>query len=147
MAVRPIPTLLAGSRSGANALIESGLRDVRRVPFVQALRASTTHEHDFIAAYVGDLGNVVDFDAIRGSGVHLGVDPLGGSGVHYWAPIAERYGIDLTVVSDEVDSTFRFMTRGLGRQDPHGSFVFLRHAAPDRTERSVRRGLCLRHRS
>lgn len=113
----------------ANALIESGLRDVRRVPFVQALRASTTHEHDFIAAYVGDLGNVVDFDAIRGSGVHLGVDPLGGSGVHYWAPIAERYGIDMTVVSDEVDFTFRFMSvdwDGKIRMDPSSSHAMQR---------------------
>ena len=61
---------------------------------------------------MSDLANVIDFDAIRGSGVHLGVDPLGGSGVHYWAPIAERYGIDLTVVSDTVDHTFRFMSVG-----------------------------------
>ncbi|WP_243048661.1 phosphoglucomutase (alpha-D-glucose-1,6-bisphosphate-dependent) [Dyella sp. RRB7] len=113
----------------ANALIEGGLRDVRRVPFAQALRASTTHEHDFIDAYVGDLGQVVDFDAIRGSGVHLGVDPLGGSGVHYWAPIAERYGIDLTVVSDEVDPTFRFMSvdwDGKIRMDPSSSHAMQR---------------------
>ncbi|WP_130618033.1 phosphoglucomutase (alpha-D-glucose-1,6-bisphosphate-dependent) [Dyella amyloliquefaciens] len=108
----------------ANALIEGGLRDVRRVPYNQAKHASTTHEHDFIAAYVGDLGNVIDFDAIRGSGVHLGVDPLGGSGVHYWAPIAERYGIDLTVVNDTVDLTFRFMSvdwDGKIRMDPSSS--------------------------
>ena len=113
----------------ANALIEGGLRDVRRVPFTHALRASTTHEHDFIAAYVGDLGQVVDFDAIRGSGVHLGVDPLGGSGVHYWAPIAERYGIDLTVVSDEVDFTFGFMSvdwDGKIRMDPSSSHAMQR---------------------
>ena len=108
----------------ANALIENGLRDVRRMPFAQALRASTTHEHDFIAAYVGDLSQVIDFDAIRGSGVHLGVDPLGGSGVHYWAPIAERYGIDLTVVNSAIDFTFRFMSvdwDGKIRMDPSSS--------------------------
>ncbi len=113
----------------ANALIEGGLRDVRRVPFNQAKHASTTHEHDFIAAYVGDLGNVIDFDAIRGSGVHLGVDPLGGSGVHYWGPIAERYGIDLTVVSDVVDLTFRFMSvdwDGKIRMDPSSSHAMQR---------------------
>ncbi|RDI99430.1 alpha-D-glucose phosphate-specific phosphoglucomutase [Dyella solisilvae] len=113
----------------ANALIESGLRDVRRTPYAQALRASTTHEHDFIAAYVADLANVVDFDAIRGSGVHLGVDPLGGAGVHYWGPIAERYGIDLTVVSDEVDHTFRFMSvdwDGKIRMDPSSSHAMQR---------------------
>ncbi|WP_114240709.1 phosphoglucomutase (alpha-D-glucose-1,6-bisphosphate-dependent) [Dyella sp. C9] len=113
----------------ANALIEGGLREVRRVPYAQALRASTTHEHDFIAAYVADLANVIDFDAIRGSGVHLGVDPLGGAGVHYWAPIAERYGIDLTVVSDVVDPTFRFMSvdwDGKIRMDPSSSHAMQR---------------------
>ncbi|MDG2536897.1 phosphoglucomutase (alpha-D-glucose-1,6-bisphosphate-dependent) [Dyella jiangningensis] len=113
----------------ANALIEGGLREVRRRPFAQARHASTTHEHDFIAAYVGDLGNVIDFDAIRGSGVHLGVDPLGGSGVHYWGPIAERYGIDLTVVSDTVDLTFRFMSvdwDGKIRMDPSSSYAMQR---------------------
>ncbi|MET3650765.1 phosphoglucomutase (alpha-D-glucose-1,6-bisphosphate-dependent) [Dyella japonica] len=113
----------------ANALIEDGLRDVRRVPFAQAKRASTTHEHDFVDAYVTDLANVIDFDAIRGSGVHLGVDPLGGSGVHYWVPIAERYGIDLTVVSDAVDHTFRFMSvdwDGKIRMDPSSSHAMQR---------------------
>jgi len=113
----------------ANALIEAGLKGVHRVPFAQALRASTTHEHDFVRAYVGDLAQVIDFDAIRGSGVHLGVDPLGGSGVHYWAPIAERYGIDLTVVSDEVDHTFRFMSvdwDGKIRMDPSSSHAMQR---------------------
>jgi phosphoglucomutase len=113
----------------ANALIEGGLRDVRRVPFAEAMRASTTHQHDFLDAYVTDLANVIDFDAIRGSGVHLGVDPLGGSGVHYWAPIAERYGIDLTVVSDVVDPTFRFMSvdwDGKIRMDPSSSHAMQR---------------------
>jgi len=113
----------------ANALIEDGLRDVRRVPFAQAKRASTTHEHDFVDAYVTDLANVIDFDAIRGSGVHLGVDSLGGSGVHYWVPIAERYGIDLTVVSDAVDHTFRFMSvdwDGKIRMDPSSSHAMQR---------------------
>jgi phosphoglucomutase len=113
----------------ANALIEGGLRDVRRVPFAEAMRASTTHQHDFLDAYVTDLANVIDFDAIRGSGVHLGVDPLGGSGVHYWAPIAERYNIDLTVVSDVVDHTFRFMSvdwDGKIRMDPSSSHAMQR---------------------
>jgi phosphoglucomutase len=113
----------------ANALLESGLREVRRVPFAQALRASSTHEHDFIDAYVSDLGNVIDFDAVRGSGVHLGVDPLGGAGVHYWAPIAERYKIDLTVVSEKVDLTFGFMTvdwDGKIRMDPSSSYAMQR---------------------
>jgi phosphoglucomutase len=113
----------------ANALIEDGLRGVRRVTLAEAMRASTTHEHDFLDAYVTDLANVIDFDAIRGSGVHLGVDPLGGSGVHYWAPIAERHGIDLTVVSDTVDHTFRFMSMdwdGKIRMDPSSSHAMQR---------------------
>jgi len=113
----------------ANALIEGGLRDVRRVPFAEAQRASTTHEYDFLDAYVADLANVIDFDAVRASGVHLGVDPLGGSGVHYWAPIADRYGIDLTVVSEVVDPTFRFMSvdwDGKIRMDPSSSHAMQR---------------------
>lgn len=113
----------------ANALIEGGLREVRRVSLADALRASTTREHDFLDAYVADLANVIDFDAVRASGVHLGVDPLGGSGVHYWAPIADRYGIDLTVVSDVVDHTFRFMSvdwDGKIRMDPSSSYAMQR---------------------
>ncbi|WP_109126563.1 phosphoglucomutase (alpha-D-glucose-1,6-bisphosphate-dependent) [Dyella sp. C11] len=113
----------------ANALIEGGLREVRRMPYADAMLASTTHEHDFLDAYVTDLANVIDFDAIRASGVHLGVDPLGGSGVHYWAPIAERYRIDLTVVSDTVDPTFRFMSvdwDGKIRMDPSSSHAMQR---------------------
>ena len=81
----------------------------------------TTHRHDYLNTYVADLGNVIDMDAIRGAKVRLGVDPLGGAGVHYWAPIAERYGLDLTVVNEAVDPTFRFMTvdwDGQIRMDP-----------------------------
>jgi phosphoglucomutase len=105
----------------ANALIEQGLRDVKRVAYEKALRSSTTHRHDYLNSYVGDLGNVIDMDVIRGSKVRMGVDPLGGAGVHYWGPIAERYKLDLTVVSEEVDPTFRFMTvdwDGRIRMDP-----------------------------
>ncbi|HUH05601.1 MAG TPA: phosphoglucomutase, partial [Kofleriaceae bacterium] len=90
-------------QSRANRLLEGGLKEVRRTPFAQARRATTTREHDFIDAYVSDLGSVLDLDAIRSAGIRMGVDPLGGAGVHYWAPIAERYKLDLTVVSDEVD--------------------------------------------
>jgi phosphoglucomutase len=113
----------------ANALIEGGLKDVRRQPFAQARRAATTHAHDYLDAYVSDLANVVDFDAIRGSGIHLAVDPLGGAGVHYWAPIAARYKLDLTVVSDVVDPTFSFMTvdwDGRIRMDPSSSYAMQR---------------------
>ena len=78
----------------ANELLEHGLDGVKRIPYEQALRAATTHRHDYLNAYVRDLGNVVDMDAIRGAGIRLGVDPLGGAGVHYWAPIAERYHLE-----------------------------------------------------
>jgi len=113
----------------ANALLEGGLKDVRRMPFAQARRAASTHAHDFLDAYVSDLGHVVDFDAIRASGIRMGVDPLGGAGVHYWAPIAERYRIDLTVVSDAVDATFGFMSvdwDGKIRMDPSSSYAMQR---------------------
>ena len=95
----------------ANQYMEARLAGVRRVPFAQACTASTTHTHDYLDAYVADLGNVVDFDVIRGSGLKLAVDPLGGAGVHYWAPIAKRYQIDLSVVSEEVESLSGFDVR------------------------------------
>jgi phosphoglucomutase len=113
----------------ANALLADELKGVRRMPFAQALRAASTHEHDFIDAYVSDLAQVIDFDAIRSAGIHMGVDPLGGAGVHYWAPIAERYKLDLTVVSEVVDPTFRFMTMdwdGKIRMDPSSSYAMQR---------------------
>ncbi|HEY5293590.1 MAG TPA: phosphoglucomutase (alpha-D-glucose-1,6-bisphosphate-dependent) [Burkholderiales bacterium] len=110
----------------ANALLKTGLQGVQRVPYQQALRSSSTHRHDFLNAYVSDLGNVLDMDAIRGAKIGMGVDPLGGAGVHYWAAIAERYGLDLTVVNEEVDPTFRFMTAdwdGRIRMDPSSSYA------------------------
>ncbi|MHB1093860.1 phosphoglucomutase (alpha-D-glucose-1,6-bisphosphate-dependent) [Thiobacillus sp.] len=110
----------------ANALLENGLKEVKRIPFEQARRATTTHRHDFINAYVGDLGRVLDMDVIRDAGIRMGVDPLGGAGVHYWGPIAERYGLNLTVVNDAVDPTFRFMTLdwdGQIRMDPSSSYA------------------------
>ncbi len=113
----------------ANELMELGLRTVKRIPYEAALRASTTHRHDYLGAYVSELGNVIDMDAIRESGLHLGVDPLGGAGVHYWAPIAERYRLDLTVVSDVVDPTFQFMTvdwDGKIRMDPSSPYAMQR---------------------
>jgi phosphoglucomutase len=113
----------------ANALIQNGLKDVKRVPFAQARKAATTHEHDYLNTYVADLGNIVDFEIIRSAGVHMGVDPLGGAGVHYWAPIAERYKLDLTVVSDTVDPQFAFMTvdwDGKIRMDPSSKYAMHR---------------------
>jgi phosphoglucomutase len=94
----------------ANELLASELREVKRISFTRALAAATTHRHDFMGSYIGDLASVVNMDALRNSGLKLGVDPLGGAGTHYWGRIAERYGIPLTVVSEAIDPTFRFMT-------------------------------------
>ena len=109
----------------ANQFLETGLQGVKRIPFEKALRTSTTHRHDFLSAYISDLANVLDMDSIRGAKVNIGVDPLGGAGVHYWGPIAERYGLNLKVVNEVVDPTFSFMTVGssttrptAGRQRP-----------------------------
>ena len=93
----------------ANALLGGGLIGVERIPFERARRATTTHRFDYMGGYVADLGSVVDLDAVRGSRLALGVDPLGGAGVHYWAMIGDRYRLPLTVVSDVVDPTFAFM--------------------------------------
>lgn len=113
----------------ANEILEGGLQKVRRMLLDQALRAPTTHRHDFLGAYVNDLGSVIDMDVIRDAKIRMGVDPLGGAGVHYWARIAERYRLDLTVVSDAVDPTFRFMTLdwdGRIRMDPSSPYAMQR---------------------
>jgi phosphoglucomutase len=105
----------------ANELLANGLAGVRRMPHGQALKASTTHRHDYLGAYVTDLANVVDFDLIRSAGIRMGVDPLGGAGVHYWGRIAEQHKLDLTVVDEQVDHSFRFMPLdwdGRIRMDP-----------------------------
>jgi phosphoglucomutase len=94
----------------ANELLRGGNKGVRRVGYDAALKASTTHSEDFVTAYVEDLANVIDLEAIRSASVKIGVDPLGGAAVAYWQPVAERYGIDLTVVNPNVDPTFSFMT-------------------------------------
>jgi phosphoglucomutase len=102
---------------------------VRRIPFDKALHASTTHRHNYVDAYIGDLDSVIDMDAIRGAKIKLGVDPLGGAGVHYWGPIAERYRLNLTVVNEAVDPTFRFMTvdwDGQIRMDPSSPYAMQR---------------------
>ncbi len=94
----------------ANALLGAGNAGVQRIPLARARAAATTHHHDYAGAYVADLEQVIDFDAVRGASLRLGVDPLGGAGVAYWPLIAERYRIPLTVVSEVVDPTFGFMT-------------------------------------
>jgi phosphoglucomutase len=99
---------------------------VRRISLEKALHAATTHRHDYVGAYVRDLEHVLDFDAIRRGNVRIGVDPLGGAGVHYWARIAESYELDLTIVNDAVDPTFGFMTMdwdGRIRMDPSSSYA------------------------
>jgi phosphoglucomutase len=94
----------------ANALLESGLEGLRRIPYDRARKSPNVHRHDYIGSYVADLGNVVDMEAIHSSGVRIGIDPLGGASVAFWQPLIERYGINATVVSDAIDPTFRFMT-------------------------------------
>jgi phosphoglucomutase len=113
----------------ANKFLENGLRGVKRIPAEKAFSVSTTHRHDYLNAYISDLGNMIDMDAIRGAKISLGVDPLGGAGVHYWKPIAERYGLNLTVVNEAVDPTFRFMTvdwDGQIRMDPSSTYAMQR---------------------
>jgi phosphoglucomutase len=113
----------------ANELLADGVRAVKRISVDKARRSGSTHQHDYLNAYVGDLDNVIDMTTIRGASIRMGVDPLGGAGVHYWAPIAERYGLNLTVVSDEVDPTFSFMTvdwDGRIRMDPSSPYAMRR---------------------
>ena len=94
----------------ANQLLAQGLNGVQRMPLARALQASTTHEYDYITPYVDDLANVIDMAAIRAAGLKIGADPMGGAGIAYWAPIAERYGLDIEIVNPRVDPTFSFMT-------------------------------------
>jgi phosphoglucomutase len=94
----------------ANAFLEDDLRGVKRISYDRARKSACVRRYDYTNPYVADLANVIDMDAIRSSGVKIGIDPLGGAGVHYWQPIIERYGIAATIVNTEVDPTFRFMT-------------------------------------
>jgi phosphoglucomutase len=113
----------------ANGFLENGLSGVKRIPFERALHASTTHRHDYLTAYISDLGNVIDMDVVRNAKIKMGVDPLGGAGVHYWELIAERYGLNLAVVNEAVDPTFRFMTvdwDGQIRMDPSSPYAMQR---------------------
>ncbi len=110
----------------ANEFLENGLQGVKRNSFEKALHAATTHRRDYLNTYIADLANVIDMDAIRGAKISIGVDPLGGAGVHYWKPIAERYGLNLTVVNEVVDPTFRFMSvdwDGQIRMDPSSPYA------------------------
>jgi phosphoglucomutase len=110
----------------SNELMTQKLNEVKRIPYESALKARTTHHHDFMKNYIEDLGSVIDMDIIRESGIKIGVDPLGGAGVHYWKSIAERYKLNLTVTNDMVDPTFSFMTvdwDGQIRMDPSSPYA------------------------
>jgi len=112
--------------ANANEFLKNALQGVQRTTYEKALRADTTYRYDFLNTYVNDLGNVLNMDAIRSAKISLGVDPLGGAGVNYWGVIAERYGLDLIVVNDVVDPTFRFLTQdwdGQIRMDPSSSYA------------------------
>jgi len=118
--------ITAWIESQANECLAHQLKGVQRISIDKALAAPTTHRHDFLTAYVDDLHNVIDMDAIRASGLSVGVNPLGGAGVHYWEPIAKRYGLNLKVVNEAVDPTFRFMTLdwdGKIRMDPSSDYA------------------------
>ncbi len=121
--------ITVGIEADANRLLEKRMEGVHRISHATALNAATTHRHDFLNAYIGELDSVIDMDLIRDAKLRMAVDPLGGAGVHYWAAIAERYQLDLTVVSDVVDATFAFMTLdwdGQIRMDPSSKYAMQR---------------------
>ncbi len=113
----------------ANSMLENGLTGIKRISLAQALQSVATQRYDYLNAYVEQLDGVIDMAAINAAGIHMGVDPLGGAGVHYWSRIAERYKLNLSVISDEVDPTFRFMTAdwdGCIRMDPSSPYAMQR---------------------
>ena len=113
----------------ANYFLKNKMNGVKRVSFSKAIHASSTHHYDFLSTYVNELGSIIDLPAISQAHLHLGVDPLGGAGVHYWPRIAEVYELNLTVINDKVDPTFRFMTLdwdGCIRMDPSSPFAMER---------------------
>jgi len=115
--------------SKANELLQNKLAGIKRIPFEKAIRAENTHPYNFLHPYIKDLKNVVDLDIIRDSGIHIGVDPLGGAGVHYWEPIAELYKLNMEVVNKVIDPTFSFMTvdwDGQIRMDPSSPYAMQR---------------------
>jgi phosphoglucomutase len=113
----------------ANEFLENGLKDMKRISYEKALHAPTTHYYDYLNTYITGLADVLDMDAIGSGKLTLGVDPLGGAGVHYWGIIAERYGLNLTVVNETIDPTFGFMTvdwDGQIRMDPSSPYAMQR---------------------
>jgi len=123
----PADTLITNwIQAKANEFLVNGMKGIKKIPYEKALASSTTHRHNYLEAYISDLGNVIDMEAIRSSNIKLGVDPLGGAGVHYWKPIAERYKLNLTVTNETVDPTFSFMTvdwDGKIRMDPSSVYA------------------------
>ena len=120
------PTATRWIETTANTLLQNNLHGVKKMGYEAALRLSSTHRHDYLNNYVNDLEHVIDMAAIRDAGIRIGVDPFGGAGVQYWAPLAQRYDLNLTVVNDEVDPTFRFIPvdwDGRIRMDPSSSFA------------------------
>lgn len=110
----------------ANEFLLNGLKDIKRISFEKAVKANTTQYYDFLNHYVEDLGNVIKMNLIKDAGLRIGVDPLGGAGVHYWKPIAERYQLNLTIVNEVIDPTFSFMTvdwDGQIRMDPSSAYA------------------------
>ena len=123
------PDVTGWIETAANRYLEAALVGVKRMVLADALRAPSTHRHDYRSAYVADLEQVIDMDVIRHAEVRMGVDPMGGAGVHYWATIAQRYRLNMNVIDDVVDPTFRFMALdwdGQIRMDPSSSFAMLR---------------------
>jgi len=121
--------ITAWIEASANAFLQNNLAGVKRQPYSKALHAATTHRYDYLNTYVNELDQIIDMEAIRNADIHIGVDPLGGAGVHYWQRIGERYRLDLNVISDEVDPTFRFMTvdwDGRIRMDPSSPYAMQR---------------------
>ena len=115
--------------SKANEILKHILANIKRISYNKALHASTTHKYDFLNNYISDLSSVINLDVIRNEKISIGVDPLGGAGVHYWKPIAERYGLNLSVVNETVDPSFRFMTvdwDGQIRMDPSSPYAMQR---------------------
>jgi len=122
-------SVTAWVESAANQFLAQGLDGVKRSSFAKALHAATTHKHDYLNLYISDLDSVIDMTAVRYAGLRLGVDPLGGAGIDYWPRIAEQYGLDLTIVNQCVDPTFRFMSvdwDGKIRMDPSSSYAMQR---------------------
>lgn len=103
------PELTGPIQKRANEILRSGLASVKRIPWARALRAGTTERFDYVTPYVTELPSVIDIEAIRSAKLHLGADPMGGAGVHFWTPISERHGLDIEVVNPDVDPTFSFM--------------------------------------